>query len=714
MPNVNTYTENLNKLTEASKDIINMASAMNDAITGNSAEVIMGDDITLPSYQHVLNRLERLENTLSKFTQGKGIVEIEDGSYRKIKVDVISKPAKTIDGLSSVSTFGIDSNWFFESLQYPKCVARIDLKNKIDNDSDRAYVCRLIIDIDQDNLTEDLKESILSSQLGYNSMIDYLEQNNIAYHEDKDEVKLPLTFEKYKGNFNIISTATIKSPSSINELWYYLSDIKYSIVDENGYITTSENFLGVGDLLRFGDSVYKITGINHTEKRVLLGYDSGYDIIGPGDTLEIYSDPFAEKIINVGIGFNELCIVYVKGVNEKYNLLSREWSNPVIFNTNDLLFEDNNGIDFVSYYRNNVADFGRRLIGQFKEGQITSYEGKKPYAPILVSNDLRVVQINTQLNSTLDSEEYNRITSEIASTKSNISAVRTTIATNKDKLVQTSDSIVRNTIQNTINNDSEKLNNLTTQFSSLVEELNTLLTNAGAINYTPKYHVRGFFSIPRPRYDVEDGNRNVGKQQIIGFETMYRYLHMDESGQQLNTFDYTGNDNILETGVFTDWNLSVSPFLEKSYNTETDSYNWINEKIDGTHISINQIDIPIRSGEKVEIKVRSISEAGYPYNPLKSDWSNSVIISFPDNLTSDDSVTAVLDTVKNDMTSVVLQETLSAAGMYTHVSDSNSLYKHNADAIEYTESVGDKTVTMNIAQKLRQLTQKLSEISEKL
>ena len=113
-----------------------------------------------------------------------------------------------------------------------------------------------------------------------------------------------------------------------------------------------------------------------------------------------------------------------------------------------------------------------------------------------------------------------------------------------------------------------------------------------------------------------------------------------------------------------------------------------------------------KSGEKVEIKVRSVSEAGYPYNPLKSDWSNTVIISFPDNLTSDDSVTAVLDTVRNDMTSVILQETLSAAGIYTHLSDSNSLYKHNAESIEYTEidPNSNTTSTMSLADKLRQLS----------
>ena len=91
MSNVNSYAENFSKLTEASKNIVDMATALNSAVTGNSAEVIMGDGITIPSLQNVLNRVDRMENTISKFTQGKGIVEINDGSYRKIKVDLISR-----------------------------------------------------------------------------------------------------------------------------------------------------------------------------------------------------------------------------------------------------------------------------------------------------------------------------------------------------------------------------------------------------------------------------------------------------------------------------------------------------------------------------------------------------------------------------------------------------------------------------------------------
>ena len=46
-------------------------------------------------------------------------------------------------------------------------------------------------------------------------------------------------------------------------------------------------------------------------------------------------------------------------------------------------------------------------------------------------------------------------------------------------------------------------------------------------------------------------------------------------------------------------------------------------------VNINQVDIPITPNEKVEIRIASVSEAGFPYNPLKSDYSTSVTVDFP-------------------------------------------------------------------------------------
>lgn len=718
MANINSYAENLNTLTQSTKEIINIATALNQAVTGNESEVVVTDNMVMPSFENIVKRVERAENTVSKLVNGKGVVETDDGTYRKVRIDAISKPAITITNLPTINKFNINSNWFFESLQYPRCVVNIDLKGQIDDDSDRAYVNRVIIDATQSRITDEVKDAILNGEKGYGELIDYLDNVGVSYREDRDEAELPLTYEKYKGEFQITAITLIKNNSTgLNEKWYYLSTVNYSTIDEDGVITDSGHVLAPNDYLRFNESLYKVKEVNQTEKRVKLEYSVGYETVTVYDSFELYNDPFNEKIISVGIGIDEYDVVYVKGVNENFNVLSRDWSNPIAFYTNTLEFENDTTKTFEEYYNNSVADFGRRWIAQIKEGHLPAYGSKTPNSPVLNADDLRVVQINTQLEATLDSERYNNITSEIASVKSNITAVRNTISANKDKLTQEADSLSRETIQNTINSDTTKLNNLTTQYSSLVEELNTLLNSAGAIGYTPKYHIRGFFAIPDPQYTMPA--KKAGKQSIIGFETLYRYLHTDETGTTLNTFNYTDSSaGLTATGVFSDWNLSVSSFLEKTYNDETDSYEWVDENIDGTQIVINQIDIPIRSGEKVEIKVRSISEAGYPYSPLKSEWSNSVIVSFPDNLTTDDSVTTVLETVKSDLNAVTLQETLSAAGVYTHIADGNSKFKHDATNVEYVETSTDTngnttTTTMSVADKLKALTIAIQEISNK-
>ena len=681
MINSNSYAENLKKLTESSADIIAIASGINEAMAGNDAEVNISEDMSLPSFSNIVKRVERAENTISKFTQGKGVVETDDGTYRKIKVTNVSRPPEAISSLSFSNVFSIDPNWFFESLQYPRCTVSTDLTDKIDEDSDRVYVTRIILDRSNTDILDYYNNNIANKPVGYAALITMLEKDGITYKEDKDEIKLPLTYEKYYGEFRIVNTKLIQDSKGVSRLWYFLDTLSYSEVNEAGIAVSTGNILSVNDKVRFNNSLYSVLEVDQSQNCVRLGYDIGYETLGNGDILEFYNAPFSSKVVNIGIGINEIDIVYVKGINEEYNLIAKDWSNPTSFITNDLVFDGNTNITFEEYYSKNVADFGKSWIAQIKEGQIHAYNGSTPRAPVINVDDLQVVQINTQLDATLDKETYNKLTSEIAQTKSNISAVRTTIATNKDLLIQSSDEDVRKNIQNIINSDTETLNSLTTQYNSLVEELNTLLNETGVINYSPKYHIRGFFAIPEP----------VNEQQVIGFDIMYRYLHTDETGIKLNTYEYTDSNDIVQTGVFTDWNIVESSILEKVFDAENDRFIWKNESsADGSKININQIDIPIRNGEKVEIKVRSISEAGYPSNPLKSSWSQSVIISFPDNLTSDDTVTTILDSVKSDMTAVVLQETMSAAGVYTHLADGNSTYKHTAKNISYTDSSTDE------------------------
>ena len=113
MSNTNSYADNLKKLAENTSDILAIAEGLNEAMAGNSAEVNVTEDLAIPSFTNIVKRVDRAENTLSRFIAGKGIVEADDGSFRKIKVSTISRPPQTITGLTFSGTFNINPNWFF-------------------------------------------------------------------------------------------------------------------------------------------------------------------------------------------------------------------------------------------------------------------------------------------------------------------------------------------------------------------------------------------------------------------------------------------------------------------------------------------------------------------------------------------------------------------------------------------------------------------------
>lgn len=708
MANINSFAENMNKATEALVDGIKLLSAYGESSTTYDASVsvtlIDGTVVNIPSTANLARRVERAENTIAAFTKNQGIIETDDDTYRKVKVDTVPKAPDTIEDLPEISEFHINSNWFFEDLMFPKCVVKLNLKGKINDDSDRIYVNRVILDYKNDNIASFYEEQIKGNNIKYTQLIELLNKNEIPYSEDTQIVDIPLSYEQFNGEFTINS---IKNEDG--KLWYYLDTINYSNIDNNGNIISSNYLLSKGDTLRFNDSLYIITNIYQNAKKITIEASVGYESPAVGYAFNIYNDPFKEKNVNISIGFNEIDILYIKAINENYNIVSKEWSNPTSFITNDLIIE-NGTMPLSQYYPSYVMDFGKEMIAKAKQNFIYAYDGLEPNTPVLDETTLEVVQINTQLETTLDTEEYNNLTSSIVSVKSTVEDLRKNIIANKEEIIKTISESEKTTLQNKINADTESLSTYTTQYNTLVNELNTLLNENGAIGYTPKYHIRGFFPIPDPKY-TDDVNK-TGKQEVIGFDIMYRYIHTDNTATDLKTFNYDNNGNKI-SAVFSDWNLVTSKIKEQVYDENLDMYKWTDEEVgDGATININQIDIPIRNGEKVEIKIRSISEAGYPSNPVKSKWSNTVTISFPSNLITNDAASNIINSAKDDKTAVVLQNTMSAAGVYTHLSDSSETFKHSADNISYTYkgSNSDNYTTTSLSEYIKTLEYRINTL----
>ena len=259
-----------------------------------------------------------------------------------------------------------------------------------------------------------------------------------------------------------------------------------------------------------------------------------------------------------------------------------------------------------------------------------------------------------------------------------------------------------NSLQDQIKTNTTDLQNLQTQFSTLVQGFQTLVQENGALVTPPKYHIRGFFAIPPYKYHDE---QNEVLEEIIGFDVAYRYIKNDNTGTPLNTFSYKDSDGTTTiTGTFSDWNIVHSEYKAKEYNGSR--YVWeVQNVADGTQININQIDIPIQRGEKVEIKARSISEAGYPANCLKSEWSEPVIIEFPDNLPSTNEIADLITEINDDALQITINNTLESLGVNAHLADAvpntnsvNGMYfYHPAKNIAYENRDEDNQTISSIS-----------------
>ena len=696
MGNTNSFTQTVVDLTRNVNIALGVMSGMNNSMTTEEDSVtitvegtdpISGDPSTynysMPSYNYILSQLNRITNTVDTFVSGMGVVLLNDGTYRQVMTVPVAKSPNPISSIAPPTKFNVRENWFFESLMAPQLYIEFDLKGKIDDRSDRVVVRRIIFDNFDSEETQWFLDNFSGVERSYYDTVTLLNSNGKRYWEDEEVQNLPLNPTKYTGGFIITNKAVIESQE-----WYYLDTLNYGLTTDGVVVKDIE--LKINDQLRYNDSIYVINSVEVTEKRVRLTSIIGLGKPSINNSFEIYSTPFEEKLLQIPVGYNECDIVFLKGVNDDFNIIADDWGTSICFYTNNLILTDST-IDFETYYNDFVSDFGKQLEGQAKEKFVPAYYGVIPSAPVITADMFAVKQINTQMNAALDTEAIKNTQTQIESTKTIINSLKTTISQQKAQLVELTNPASRADLNAKITANINDLSKKTIEYQSLVRSLATVAYENSAVMSDPKYRVRGFFPIPDP----------VGTplQQIIQFEYAYRYLKLDNTGVSLDTYSYSDpSTGQIIRGTFTDWQIVSSSIKIKKYDSVAGTYSWQDENIaDGETVNTNQVNIPIRKGEKVEFKIRSISEAGWPLNPLKSAWSETVTMEFPSNLEGSDQVINILTDSASEETTIKLDETLNSAGVYTHLNDSvpnpnsgaGTYFKHQAEFIAYDQPTKD-------------------------
>jgi len=704
MANINSFAENINKLVTTSNNQISILNGIQESVItdANSVKVTVKDEdgndyvTEIPSWNSLTKQVEAFKNSINSILQGKGIVSLGDGTNRTIKLSTIAYAPSKITGIPSPTSFSIDPNWWFEDLMYPSSYVTVDLLGKIDNSSDRVLVNRVILDYRDTNAINLYNNSIYGSNISYENLIVLLTNNNVTYTQDEEILDLPLSKVNYIGKFNIT-----KIEFKDGFQWYTFDTLEYkSVARDNNTFENSTIKLKVGDKISKEDMLYTVTEIDEATSKVRLTCTIGYVFPSMGDTLMFYNEPWQSKEINVKFSNNEIDIVYFKGINEDFNIPGNEWSDPIMFVTNDLIYSGDDSTDFNSFYYNNIVDWGKQMIDEVKERKISASRGVKPNAPVLNVSDFSVVQINTQVNASIDTAEVLQMKADIETTKSRLTSKRAALASQQTNLQETTDQTEASKLKKQIQENTREIEQLQTSYRTSLSTIQSILKENNGIDVKPKYHIRGFFQIPMPAYN------GTQEQQVIGFQIAYRYIKEDSTGVDLKTYTYTDQNQGEHVGVYSDWTIYDTQVLEKEYDAELGAFKWIQGNTSkGDEVNINQVDIPITKGEKVEFMIRSISEAGYPYNPLKSDWSNKVIMEFPSNLMTASDIENLITDINDENTSITVESILDTKGVNIHLNDtvantnstSGYYFKHQAKniAVDVKNSGGStKTVSL--------------------
>lgn len=723
------------------KNIIDILSKINSltTTTDSSVDLQIFDEegvlrnYSLPSFASLKAEIDRLNNNINSLfnidSVGSLIQTSNENKYKRIISVNLNREPLAINSLGAISGFSSKVNWFFDGLVDPMLLVNIDLSDKIERNVRKCLVRRYIVDFDSSNgvLTNSGQSALnaFNEQFRGNSNIlskefeewhrttpGVLEPDNIKYDEDTFELEPNSIL--YDGEFSVLK---IQEDRLNKKLWYVLNTLDF-IISSTGEVKS----LSIGnELIINSDSTstrYKVieVSLSQSNPRVRLERLEGIEPIAVGiNTLKIYSPVIYSKNIKVSIGYDERNVIFIKPINTENNIVAKKWSLGTGFYTNDLRHESNNsdnGLTMEQFYSENVYDYGLALKDLVSK-KIPNKLAVVPSEPILSKENFRVVQINKHLTDNTDTKLIKQKHNYQQTLKSEIKQLEDAII-DKDKSLKVtkfkseSDRKKYSLEIEELINKKESKNKLIT---STTQEILSL-SKGPVSKVSPKFRLRGFWDIPDPM-----NSKGTAPQEIIQFKIQYRYVSLD--GRQTPIEQFSLSDKSKESSLFSNWTESKTDVRKRIYDSETEEYHWESENTESSDTpNINQLDIPIQNGERVEFRIKSISEAGWPESPVESDWTESLFIDFPSDLNtiSNESELILQDATKEDIL-ISINSDLEAKGLTEHLSDTlvinSKVFHHDASKIS-SGITDDNGIMLDLFEYLSYLENKIRGLEERI
>ena len=723
------------------KNIVDILSKIDSATTTSDSTVsvqIIDDEgvlrnFTMPSFTSLKAEIDRLNNNINSLysidAAGAMIQTSNQNKFKKIITVDLNREPLPIGTLGTFESFKSTPNWFFDALMDPMVSVEIDLSGKIEDNVRKCQVRRFIVDFAKnvDGTLTPLGQSALNSfndRFRNNSNIVYAEFEE--WHTTTNGLVEPLNpkFDEqvfdlepnnllYDGEFSVLR---IQEDRINRKLWYVLDRLDYIVVD-----STEVKQLSLGDEVIINTaksaSRYKVIEISTAESNPRARFErvEGIEPIPVGiGTLKIYSPVVYTKLVKVSIGYNERNVIFVKPVNADNNLVAKRWSLGTGFYTNDLRLSSEspaNGLTMEQFYIDYVYDYGIALKDLVAKKTPNSLAGT-PTSPTLNLDNFKVVQINKHLTDTPDANLIKQKYNYQNSLKSEVSQIDAAITdrNKKMKFVKFANQNQKKQAKLEIEDLTKKKDSKSKLLATLAQEIITLAKNPQS-KTEPKFRVRGFWSMPEAV-----ATRGTKPQEIVQFRVQYRYV--SQSGQETPIEQYQV-DGLQSKAAFSNWTEFKTDARKRTFDPSTGEYFWEIEDLESAETpNINQIDISIQQGERVEFRVKSISEVGWPESPVESDWSEILTVDFPDDLNNviNENDFILQEATKEDL-KVSMSNELSAKGLDEHLSDTitvNSKVFHH-DATKIISGFKDENgVALDLFEYLKSLQDRIISLEEKI
>ena len=643
----------LNILNNISSMITSTEQSINFNYTDSEGKII---NYNFPTVKNLIDEINISNNNFKSLIglnngSKSSIIQTSPNSFNKIVTVDLNLEPNDITSLEIPSYFVADKNWIFDNMISPELSIELDLNNKIE-DSTRTLISRRYIinfEIDSTGAFTANGQSALNSfnntykgttNINQNDFLLWLQTTpgvvgGLNPNYDEKQYNLEPNELNYQGYFSVIK---IVEDSLNNKLWYHLNTLSYSDVQTNQtlQLKTGDTFIINIDN---SNTKYQIVEISYSGSlpMVTLLRIEGMQPVPVGvNTLKYYSNVLKNKKIKINIGYNQYCVLFVKALNNDNYIISKNWSSGIGFYTNDLILKssDNfNGQTMPSFYTYAVNDYGA-IFKDLAERNVPLKLGVPPTAPVLNVNNFQIVQTNLHLTNTPDSLIIKKQSAQVNKLNLQLQQLSTAIASkNKQQKINvfTTDA-EKNQFTNELKSLQEKYNSVSTLKNSVNTQIIKSSTN-NVSNVLPTFAVKGFITIPSPI-----NTNNTLPLNIVQLEYQYKRLSKDGSETPINTtklYDTAVNPNFKTVGAISNWKSVKTNPLHRKYDIAKGVYTWVEEDIsDPDVVNMNEVDIPINKNETIQLRVRSISEVGFPDSPLMSDWSNVVNIEFPDNLNS--------------------------------------------------------------------------------